>query len=301
MKPSMSTLYFSELSPRQMVPLFAKHGWNHLELSECHAHDLAAQGDPERIGAAFRRFAADHGVTFLQGHLPVCWYHDGNRRKGMQGWFDIAPESDLDYARAMGVTKRCIDLFTAIGIRFAVGHMGGSFLKKAGWSDDAVFERRAKGLSENAEYAASGDITLCLENLSFPDCGVETLEEISTFVAGAGTDNLAICFDSGHAVLAGLDCAEFVLDAGSLITALHVHENAGATDDHVLPYERGTIPWDRVLAALRDTEYVGLFNLESLGRPWRPMPVREARLDYAQSLASYMVRQAPCASNDPGV
>ncbi len=70
---------------------------------------------------------------------------------------------------------------------------------------------------------------------------------------------------------------------------IHIHENAGTTDDHILPYERGMIQWGCVLAALVGIGYQGPFNLEIPGRPWRPMPIREARLDYAKTLASYMV------------
>jgi sugar phosphate isomerase/epimerase len=84
---------------------------------------------------------------------------------------------------------------------------------------------------------------------------------------------------------------QFVLNAGSLLQALHIHDNIGTGDDHVLPYERDTIPWSRVLAALREIDCAGPLNLEIPGRPGCPMPVREARLDYAHGVAAHMVRQ----------
>ena len=289
MKPSMSSLYFSELGPFQTVQLFAQHGWDHLELSECHAYDLVMQGDPARAGEEFGRFAADRGITFLQGHFPVRRYVHPDRGKGFEGWFDVAPESDLDSARAMELIRKWIDLFTAIGIRLGVLHMGGSYLKVAGWPDDAVFERRVETLTRIAEYAAGGGITICLENMSFPNSDVETVEQISTFASASGASNVAVCLDTGHALTMGVDCAEFILQAGGLVRALHIHENGGFSDDHELPYERGTIPWDRVLDALREVAYGGLFNFEASSQPWHPLPVRRARLDYARSLAAYML------------
>ena len=148
MNLSMSTLYFRELQPRQMVPLFAKHGWKHLELSECHAYDLLTQGQPAQAGDSIREFAADHGVTFLQGHLPVVWYCHADRSRGREAYFNIAPENGSAWTRTMDVLKRWIELFNGIGIQRAVLHMGGSSLKGAGWSDEAIFARRTRSLSE---------------------------------------------------------------------------------------------------------------------------------------------------------
>ncbi len=291
MQPSMSTLYFRDLSPRQMAPLFAKHGWEYLELSECHAYDLVSQGDPTQIGGAFRQFAADCGISFPQGHLPVVWYGETNRSEGEIGFFDIAPESDRDFARVIDVVKEWIDLFSAIGVRSAVLHMGGAALKDAGWSDAAILERRVVAVSKIAKHAAGAGIDICLENMNFRNCGVETLEEIQAIIAGVDASNLGICLDTGHAVMVGLDCVEFVLNAGSLLRAVHIHDNIGVEDDHVLPYERDTIPWNQVLAALGEIGYEGVLNLEIPGRSTCPMEVREAKLDYAKALARYMAEQ----------
>jgi sugar phosphate isomerase/epimerase len=287
-KPSMSTLYFREANPHQTVQLFAKHGWHYLELSECHAHDLAAQGDPVQVGEAFKQFAADHGVSFLQGHLPVVWYSDNDRSKGRETYFDTAPASDQACAQALDTVKRWLDLFSALGIRAAVLHLGGYTLRDAGWPEEAIFERRVETLFKIAEHAASTDIAICIENMNFPNCDTETLEKIKGFITGVGADDLGICLDTGHADMAGLDCVDFVHDAGSLLKALHIHDNVGPEDNHVLPYELSSIPWDSVLITLAEVGYEGLFNLEIPGRR-SPMPVREARLDYARALASYMV------------
>jgi sugar phosphate isomerase/epimerase len=279
-----------------MVCLFAQHGWEQLEISECHAHDLLAQGQPASAGRAFRAYAADHGLSFAQGHLPVVWYAAADRSQGETGYFDIAPLDDEEQIRAMGAIQQWFELFAVLGIRYAVLHMGGSTLKEAGWPDRAVFDRRTRSLSEAARYAAQVGITVCLENLCYPNCGVETLEEIVALIRGADADNLAICLDTGHAVMAGQDCEEFLLEGGDLIRALHLHDNIGTSDYHVLPYEQETIPWDRILGSLGKIGYDGVLNFEIPGRSWRPMPVREARLDYARVLAEYMVGHVACSN-----
>lgn len=277
-----------------MVRMFVQHRWEQLEISECHAHDLLAQGRPASAGRAFRAYAADQGVSFAQGHLPVVWYAAADRSQGETGYFSIAPLSDGERMRAMEAIQRWFELFDALGIRYAVLHMGGSALKAAGWPDQAVLSRRTKSLSEVAGYAAQAGITICLENLCYPNCGVETLEEIVALIRGVDADNLAICLDTGHARMAGQDCEAFLLEGGDLIRALHLHDNIGIKDNHELPYEHQGIPWDRVLGSLGKIGYDGMLNFEIPGRSWRPMPVREARLDYARALAEYMAAQVVC-------
>ena len=74
-----------------------------------------------------------------------------------------------------------------------------------------------------------------------------------------------ICFDTGHTHEAGSfwvppveDCMRIL---GKDITLLHLHDNSGHWDDHLLP-GMGTIKWPRVFDALDDIGYSGTYNLE---------------------------------------
>ncbi len=188
----------------------------------------------------------------------------------------------------MGDMRRWIDLFNALGVKAGVLHLGGGRLRAAGWSDEQVFARRVEALSRVAEYARGGPTVVCLENLG-EGSGVHTIEDFELVLAAVPGEGVASCLDTGHANIAGVDTPDFVRRAGPRLKALHVADNLGRNDDHLLPYGGGTVPWSATMAALRETGYGGLFNFEVPGENRCPEPVRLAKLDYALALAEWMV------------
>ena len=71
---------------------------------------------------------------------------------------------------------------------------------------------------------------------------------------------LGLCLDTGHRHLHG-DVAEGIRLGGRAITTLHIHDNHGARDEHILPLD-GTIAWAPAVRALRETGYAGVFMYE---------------------------------------
>jgi len=287
MQPSMWTSYLYELTPRDMALEFARHGWQTLELSDEHAHDLLKEGDPLRVGEQFRAFAADHGVSFPQGHfcLSTCGCRSGD---GERVQADIAPVDPANFETIMATMRRWIDLFNALGIKAGVLHAGGDGLKNAGWEERRIFERRVEAVRRVAEYARGGPTLICLENLPAKS-GVAQAAELIRIADATGADNVALCLDTGHANMSGVDNASFIRQAGSKLQALHIADNLGCNDDHMLPYGRGTVKWAETMKALREVAYHGLFNFEIPGEIHCPRPVLMAKLDYALELAKWMV------------
>lgn len=288
MNPSMWTSYLIEWLPEEMVRELSRHGWRTCELSDEHGHDLLKLGDPAAVGARFRAFAADHGMSFPQGHFYLCT--KGARPEDKEGRrvADIAPESDAEFRAAQEDMKRWIDLFGALGVQAGVLHLGGWGLAKAGWSPERIFARRCEAVSRLAEYARGSGTAICLENLG-PGSGVHTSDDFDRLLAAVNAPNLAICLDTGHANIAGVDNAAFVRRAGPRLKALHIADNLGQHDDHMLPWGRGTIRWPEVLRALGEVGYAGLFNFEVPGENRCPKPIRLAKLDYALQLALQMI------------
>jgi len=269
MIPAIWTSYFMELAPEAMVDSFAEAGWPQLELSDEHALALLERGDAPAVGEDFKRYAAGHGVAFPQGHLWLAC--------------DIAAP---DQQPVIDGLRTWLDLFAALDVRAAVLHPGGKALLEQGCTAEALFEARVKALTALTEHVAGTPVTLCLENIpsKAPEAG-----DLCTLIEAVGGNHLGICLDTGHLNLASRDQGGFIRQAGRLLKALHIADNDTSSDQHLMPYGGGTVPWGEVVAALREIGYSGLFNLEIPGERNGPMPIKLAKLDYAKTLLAHLL------------
>ena len=115
-----------------------------------------------------------------------------------------------------------------------------------------------------AEYAAKFGVQLAMENMKD---SVWTLDRILDEIGDDPEEtNVGICIDIGHANQsndAGREpvCNYLERYAGQLIH-LHLHDNHGERDDHLLPGE-GTVDWPRVLGVLENIGFSGTAVLEA--------------------------------------
>ena len=72
--------------------------------------------------------------------------------------------------------------------------------------------------------------------------------------------NVGICIDTGHRNLCG-DPVDALRIAGSHLITLHIQDNHGEQDEHLLP-DLGQIDWTGVSQALKDIDYRGVFMYE---------------------------------------
>lgn len=113
-----------------------------------------------------------------------------------------------------------------------------------------------------ADYAKEYGITVCLENLPFPKHPVSSVKEVCAMVDKISRDNLGICLDTGHAAMYDTDVAAAVRYIGNRLLALHIHDNMGDRDSHLIPGD-GIIDWEAFSAALADVGYTGEISLET--------------------------------------
>jgi len=181
-----------------------------------------------------------------------------------------------------------VGTLVALDIKFGVLHPGGH-----NWSDDVdrqkILDIQQESLKQLLAYLAGSATIICLENVL--KCGV-TIEELLMIMAPFKRDNLGICLDTGHLNITGRDFTNFICKAGNDLKALHIADNLGVNDDHMLPYGKGTVPWGSVLSALKEIGYDKVFNFEVPGETACPERVKLAKLDYAKNLAELMIKMA---------
>ena len=165
---------------------------------------------------------------------------------------DRAFEGLLEYARVLGASQ-------------VVYHA----LDLPERGDDS--EREERALRSFAPAAESLGLIVCLENLSPVYPGASTLSHdpktVRDLVLRCDSPAVRMLLDVGHANIvadgAGADLADLVWPVLDVVSLFHVHDNLGARHvgggdfafdplrlDLHLPPGAGTLPWDRIAAAL---------------------------------------------------
>ncbi len=255
-----------DLGPEDMVLELEKRGITECELSDEHGDMLLRRGDPEETGKAFRVFAQQHDVTFPQGHLYL--------RARL-----CSREED-----SVAILTEWIRLFSAIGVKNAVLHCDGASFPEGTDDETKVLANIAK-LKELAPAAERYGVRVCLENLGGPFAGAEDLLRI---IEAVGSPALGICLDTGHLNLNDAGTQEhFIETAGKYLHALHLADNEGRSDQHMMPFGRGHVDFEAVIRALDCVDYQDLFNYEIPGERC-PMALRKAKTDFVRQINDYL-------------
>lgn len=179
-------------------------------------------------------------------HLMVHSVHSPTERDLLPGKRESGiPISISDPERvrridAVDEVKRALEVAEHIPYRYLIQHIGGGREARDQRRIDAAFN----SLEHLTIFAKQRGVTIALEN---------TLGELGSpsslrhFIADTRLD-LKLCFDIGHAYLE--DGIEMSFgDMRELAEAMHIHDNNGEKDEHLLPFA-GKINWEAALDVL---------------------------------------------------
>jgi sugar phosphate isomerase/epimerase len=155
---------------------------------------------------------------------------------------------------AMDEFKRAIDFSEDLPFSRMVLHMGGSREKADPRKRDAAFST----LEHLVLHAHHAGVTLAVENTT-SEMGEPAY--LRSFVDETRLTGLRFNFDVGHANLAD-GPAEQRLEKSfapmkELVASLHLHDNHGEKDEHLLPYD-GSIDWAAAIPLLKSAPNVEL-------------------------------------------
>lgn len=96
-----------------------------------------------------------------------------------------------------------------------------------------------------------------------------TAEDMLRLMRDIGSARVQLCLDTGHANISGQDIPAMIRAFRSDLATLHLNDNFGRIspvyeDLHLFP-GYGRIEWEGVFAALRETGFKGVLNLEPIG------------------------------------
>lgn len=90
---------------------------------------------------------------------------------------------------------------------------------------------------------------------------VSSASQINKMIEELGSDCFCACVDAGHALLGGQDPSGMVRALKENVGVLHLQDNNGVDDLHLLP-GLGYIDWENFLSALKEIGYKGVLNFE---------------------------------------
>ncbi len=115
-----------------------------------------------------------------------------------------------------------------------------------------------------------------------------TVEEMLDYIhsLNALSPRFVACLDVGHALITGDTPQHMALQLGQDLRVLHIQDNDGLGDWHVIPH-LGSIDWPAFLQALRQIRYPGTFSLEA---DYSPTKLGAANADAAFRLMVSVAR-----------
>jgi len=126
---------------------------------------------------------------------------------------------------------------------------------------------RFKRIAERAEQRG---VNVAVENMR----GAQAIARGTWVLEQIGSPRLGFCYDSGHHHARHVPEADLFAQFGHRLTALHLHDNDGTDDQHLLPFD-GTTDWSAQMRRIAATGYRGPTALEVEPEGYAGMPPEE--------------------------
>jgi sugar phosphate isomerase/epimerase len=155
---------------------------------------------------------------------------------------DLSVPDSAEHAKMVRAHATLMENTAGLGSRTYVVHLG----VKPAEKPEAAWGQVRRAVDELAPLAERLGVALALEN------GMQTYlasnEELLALVAEYDHPAVGLCYDSGHAHIMG-DAAEVLRSLSPHVVTVHLHDNDGTSDQHLIP-GHGTIEWQPVAEAL---------------------------------------------------
>ena len=203
--------------------------------------------------------AAKLGITFTQSHLPFLKGGEGDedpalKRPGYQEYFDE-------------MMRRAYIASSMLGVKFATAHPLWSVTNQA--DRDYQLRRNRNYYDPFVDLGIKLGVGTAFENMrpyspgwKYPERFSQNVDDLITLVDSYADPMVGTCWDTGHAVAAGLNQRQAINRMGSRLKNLHINDSEyGMRDEHLLPF-MSRVNWSDVIEGLIDVNYGGVLNYE---------------------------------------
>lgn len=259
-----------------------KAGYRVMDMNFC---DMSNPGMPlalpdwEAWTARIGRLAQDLGLTFSQSHAHFYNF--------------LAPDVP-DRAFRDEMIRRSILASGMLGVPWMTMHAG-TDAQSNGFSAKRSKEGNLRVLGPWVELALRQGVGVCLENMFDPTPTQRTYtastDDLLDLVDSFADPRVAVCWDFGHAHLAGMDQCESLRQVGQRLKSTHFSDNHGQRDEHLLPFY-GDIDWEPILQTLKEIGFdldVTFEITPFLDRV--PPTLRDTALRHTVEVGEYLVRR----------
>lgn len=242
-------------SPAEAIEMYVGSGFKYLDFSFytfvlAENHPFMSDGWRDMILAAKEK-ADSLGFKFVQAHSPA-----------------VHVLSAASFDRNVEGTVRSIEACAMLGIKNTVIHTGGDSKLRYPQHKKEYFEANRPFLEALIPAMEKFGVSVLLENSCekntngayFPMTG----KDLNDFLEFIDHPLYGACWDVGHGHIQGLDPHDEIVELGSNLKAVHIHDNAADRDAHVLPFTE-TFDMDSMIRGFIDSGFGGYFTFESDG------------------------------------
>jgi sugar phosphate isomerase/epimerase len=163
-----------------------------------------------------------------------------------------------EYNRLAGVelVKNRVDLAQCLDAGTIVLHFTQPFkvFEVNGEYRDHVYRQAMKSFDELEYYCKTRGIVLCLENPGATPQN-HSIYQFDTLFKRYDKEFMGFCFDTGHGNMAcKTNCLEYAERYNDRLFMIHIHDNHGEKDEHILPFD-GTFNWEGFAKVLARSPY----------------------------------------------
>jgi sugar phosphate isomerase/epimerase len=242
MEYGLSTrLFLAERLSSRLLDRILEAGFRQIEIFAAPEH--LDYRDRHHVSDLAQWFS-DLSVPLHSMHAPPYSEPGGLRRGG----FPISISYTQRRLRidSMDEIKRTLEVAEQLPFRYLVLHLG---LDNEGFSLEK-FDAAFTSLEHLRVFGKERGVNLLLEN-ALGELNMSS--RLMHFLAYTHLEDVAVCFDVGHAHLEG-DAREALTAVRERTVAVHLHDNHGEKDEHLLPFHApdGGIRWRPLIEDLID-------------------------------------------------